>query len=178
MHHHQLATCVTVLLGVLVTASCGSTVSGSGGAAGGTTATTSSSGSSSGTTPTSSSSSSSGTIASDGGDDAGYLACMSTSGQLNESLKACQSDGDCAIEQEQTDCCGTILYVGVSTNAVSAFTACEAVWVAHFPGCGCASNKTSTEDGKTSTIGSDAGAPAVHCIDFTMSGGICQTYTP
>jgi hypothetical protein len=66
----------------------------------------------------------------------------------------------------------------VSTNSVAAFTACEAAWVAHFPGCGCASNKTSTEDGKASTIGSEAGALAVHCIDFTMSGGLCQTYTP
>jgi hypothetical protein len=103
---------------------------------------------------------------------------MNESGQLDESLKTCQADSDCAIEQEQSDCCGTILYVGVSTNSVAAFSACEAAWVAHFPGCGCASNKTSTEDGKTSTIGSDAGAPAVHCIDFTMSGGICQTYTP
>ncbi len=77
-----------------------------------------------------------------GGDDAatigdsgdmGYLACMSASGQLDESLKTCQSDGECVIEQEQTDCCGTILYAGVNAASVTKFDACEASWVAHFP---------------------------------------------
>ena len=109
---------------------------------------------------------------------AGYLACMSESGQLDGLLKACQSDSDCVIEQEQTDCCGTILYVGVDTASVAAFSACEAAWVAHFPGCGCASNQTKTEDGKATVLGSDASAPQVHCTDFTMNGGVCMTFTP
>jgi len=110
--------------------------------------------------------------------EAGYLACFNAAGQLDGSLKICQADADCAIEQEQTDCCGTILYVGVAKASVSAFGACETDWVAHFPGCGCESNKTSTEDGKSSTLTSDSGAPQVHCTDFTMSSGICLTYTP
>jgi len=110
--------------------------------------------------------------------EAGYLACMSASGQLDGSLKTCQSDGDCVIEREQTDCCGTILYVGVASTSAGTFDACEAAWVAHFPGCGCASNKTTTEDGKTTLLGADGGGPEVHCTDFTMSGGVCMTYTP
>jgi hypothetical protein len=110
--------------------------------------------------------------------DAGYLACMSASGQLDVSLKTCQSNADCVIQQEQTDCCGTILYVGVSSGSVAEFDACEAAWVAHFPGCGCASNKTTTEDGKTTSLGAVGGGPEVHCTDFTMGGGVCMTYTP
>ncbi len=110
--------------------------------------------------------------------DAGYLACMSATGQLDESLKACQSDMDCEIEQEQTDCCGSILYVGVSSASVTTFQACEAAWVAHFPACGCDSGSTKTEDGKTTSPGVDGGGPLVHCTDFTMSGGVCMTYTP
>ena len=116
--------------------------------------------------------------ATDAGSDAGYLACMDDAGQLSPSLKACQSDADCIVVDEQTDCCGTMLYAGIAKASASAFAACEAAWVAHFPGCGCASNKTSTEDGKTSTFGSDAGAAQVHCIDFTMSGGVCMSSTP
>jgi len=112
------------------------------------------------------------------GDSPGYLACMSATGQLDDTLKTCQSDTDCVIKQEQTDCCGTILYVGVNTASAADFDACEAAWVSHFPGCGCASNQTKTEDGKTAVLGTDAGAPKVHCIDFTMSGGVCMTYTP
>jgi hypothetical protein len=114
----------------------------------------------------------------DASGDAGYLACMSATGQLDDTLKSCQSDTDCVIKQEQTDCCGTILYVGVSTASAGMFDTCEAAWVTHFPACGCASNQTKTEDGKTSVLGGDAGAPKVHCTDFTMSGGICMTYTP
>jgi hypothetical protein len=114
----------------------------------------------------------------DGSGEAGYLACMSASGQLDGSLKACQSDGDCVIKQEQTDCCGTILYVGVSSASAARFDACEAAWVFHFPGCGCDSNKMTTEDGKMTSPAVDGGGPAVHCTDFTMSGGVCMTYTP
>jgi hypothetical protein len=114
----------------------------------------------------------------DGSGDAGYLACMSASGQLDGSLKTCQSDTDCVIEQEQTDCCGTILYVGVRSASAGMFDACEAAWVAHFPGCGCDSNKTTTEDGKTTSPDVDGGGPEVHCTDFTMSSGVCMTYTP
>jgi hypothetical protein len=114
----------------------------------------------------------------DASGEAGYLACMSASGQLDGSLKTCQSGSDCVIKQEQTDCCGTILYVGVSSASAGMFDACEAAWVAHFPGCGCDSNKTTTEDGKTTMLGVDGGGPEVHCTDFTMSSGVCMTYTP
>src|ERR1017187_6325705 len=100
------------------------------------------------------------------------------SGQLEGSLRACQSGGDCVIKQEQTDCCGTILYVGVSSASAARFDACEAAWVLHFPGCGCDSNKMTTEDGKMTSPAVDGGGPAVHCTDFTMSGGVCMTYTP
>jgi hypothetical protein len=145
--------------GALTSVSCGSNVVGPG--AGGGTATTTSNGG--------------------GGNaqgDAGDLACMDASGHLDASLKACQSDTDCVIKQEQTDCCGTLLYVGVRATSAAAFDTCEAAWVAHFPACGCDSNQTGTEDGKKNTIGDDAGAPQVHCTDFTMSGGVCMTYTP
>lgn len=111
-------------------------------------------------------------------DSPAYLACMDASGQLSYSLKGCQSDADCAIRQEETDCCGTILFVGIAQASVAEFQACEAAWEAHFPGCGCASGQTKTEDGHATFPGQDAGAPAVHCTDFTMNGGVCLTYTP
>jgi hypothetical protein len=109
--------------------------------------------------------------------DIGYLACMSASGQLDDSLKTCQSDTDCVIVREQTDCCGTVLYAGVDAASVMAFDACETSWIAHFPGCGCASGQTTTEDGTVTRPGADAGAPQVHCADFTSNGGICLTFT-
>jgi hypothetical protein len=112
------------------------------------------------------------------GDAPAYLACMDSSGQVSASLKACQSDSDCVIKQELTDCCGTILYVGIAKGSAAEFDACETAWEAHFPPCGCASNVTKTEDGKSSTLFADAAAPQVHCTNLTTSGGICMTYTP
>ena len=114
----------------------------------------------------------------DAAGEAGYLACMSATGQLDASLKSCQSDSDCVMKQEMTDCCGTMLYVGVNEASAAAFDTCEAAWLAHFPACGCDSGVTKTEDGKSTTPGGDAGAAAVHCTDFTMNGGVCMTYTP
>jgi len=110
--------------------------------------------------------------------DAAYLACMSASGQIDASLATCQSDGDCAMAQEQTNCCGTILYVGIRAASASAFAVCESAWVAHFPACGCDSGVSTTQDGKTVGSSADASAPLVHCADFTMNGGTCLTYQP
>ena len=177
-YRHLGGAAAAVCVGVLGVASCGSTVSGTG-----TVGATGSGGSSSTGTTTSSSSTATTTASTgagmgDAGDDAGYLACMNASGQLDDSLKTCQADSDCIIEQEQTDCCGTILYVGVNTASAGMFDACEAAWLAHFPACGCDSGQTKTEDGNTAAPGTDGGAPQVHCIDFTTSGGVCMTYTP
>jgi hypothetical protein len=107
-----------------------------------------------------------------------YLTCMDASGHVDASLKACHGDSDCVIKPEQTDCCGTVLYVGIASASASRFDACEASWLAHFPACGCASAQTNTEDGKMSYSWMDASAPQVHCTNFTSAGGVCMTYTP
>jgi hypothetical protein len=107
-----------------------------------------------------------------------YLACMDASGHVDPSLKACNSDLDCIIKREQTDCCGTVLYVGLASASASQFDSCEASWLAHFPACGCDSAQTNTEDGKMTYPWMDAGAPQVRCTDFTSAGGLCLTYTP
>jgi hypothetical protein len=109
----------------------------------------------------------------DAGADAGYLACIDAQGKIDPSFKACSGDGDCAIRQHETSCCGTSLYVGIATSRLGTFDTCETAWDAHFPGCGCPSGPAQTEDGKTVPFGQDAGAPQVHC-----SGGLCMTYLP
>jgi hypothetical protein len=162
---------------VLLAAACGgSTVTdpGSASSSGGSSSGGSSSGSSSSSGGSSSSSgSSSGGV--DAGPDAGYLACMDGQGTLDSSLKTCQHDGDCVIKQEEADCCGTIRFVGINASKAAAFATCEASWEAHFPGCGCASGRTTTEDGKESQPGQDGGAPQVHCA---ADKGLCLTFTP
>jgi hypothetical protein len=104
-------------------------------------------------------------------DASAYLACFSATGQLSAALKSCQADGDCVTQLEFTDCCGSILYVGVSAASAARFEACEKAWQAHFAGpCMCPPKGTMTEDGKT-IIGVDASSPQVHC-----ASGACMTY--
>jgi hypothetical protein len=109
--------------------------------------------------------------------EAAYLACMGDAGKLDDSLKVCKSSADCVIKQEQVDCCGSILYVGVNAASAAKFDGCEAVWAAHFPGCGCPPINM-TEDGNNVSFGPDASVVHVHCADFTSSGGICLTSLP
>src|SRR5262252_705300 len=135
MRAHRLAVVVLVLVaacGGSTTADLGKSSSSGGSSSGGSSSGSSSSGGSS-----SGSSSSSGGV--DAGPDAGYLACMDDQGNLAADFKTCHTDADCVVKQEMTDCCGTILFVGVSTTRTTAFAACETAWEAHFPGCGCAS---------------------------------------
>ncbi len=90
-------------------------------------------------------------------------------------FKQCGGDGDCVVVQHQTDCCGTIVLMGVAKSKSSAFSTCETAWQKHFPPCGCAPGPTKTEDGKTPT---DPGKAVVKCTDFTSGGGICKTSSP
>ena len=120
-------------------------------------------------------------VSSDGGnaaDSPDYLTCFNASGQLDPSLKSCQTDVDCVAKVELTDCCGSILYVGVNTASVSDFNACEASSEAHLGLCMCQPNPTQTEDGQTLPSAMDAGGPEVRCTDLKMNGGLCKTFTP
>jgi hypothetical protein len=114
-----------------------------------------------------------------GNPPAPYLACMNASGQINASLKMCQSDNDCTIKPHRTDCCGTSLNVGISKGAAAKFDSCESEWSAHFGLCGCPPAATKTEDGRGDpSLGIDGGLPEVRCVAAPMGGNICMTYTP
>lgn len=106
-------------------------------------------------------------------DASGYSACFSATGQLSAALKSCQADGDCVTKVEFTDCCGSILYVGVSAVSAGRFDLCENAWQAHFLGpCACPPGEPMSEDGTTIT-GASASSPQVHC-----ASGACMTFVP
>jgi hypothetical protein len=103
----------------------------------------------------------------------GYLTCMDSAGNVSSTMKTCTYDTDCMIAKEQTDCCGSSLYVGISTNQQSTFASCETAWEMHEGGCACAAFGPKTEDGKS--VGN--GAPQVHCVAQPTTGtATCQTY--
>jgi hypothetical protein len=101
----------------------------------------------------------------------GYLTCMDDQGTLNGTMKSCSNDNDCVIVKEQTDCCGSQLYAGISATQQSTFATCESAWEMHEGGCACAAFGPKTEDGKL--VGN--GAPQVHCV-LVGTTGSCQSY--
>ncbi|MSP17670.1 MAG: hypothetical protein EXR73_13880 [Myxococcales bacterium] len=81
--------------------------------------------------------------------------------------RTCAADGDCFIARHQTDCCGTIVAWGLRSTEQAAFAAAEKVCESQYPGCGCASNKVTTDDGTMTTMDHPI---AVHC-----AAGMCRT---
>ncbi len=107
-------------------------------------------------------------------DCATYDECMSASGTVASSVKSCSTDQDCQPVAEQTDCCGSVLWVGIAKLSTELFAACETSWASQYPPCSCAA-AAKTEDGKTTaTNGSTASA---HCVS-TSGGNVCMTTTP
>ncbi len=104
-----------------------------------------------------------------------YSLCMSTSGAIDPALKACQSDGDCQMERQQTDCCDSQLWVGVNQSSYFQLQMCEVSWATQFqPPCNCAATGKTEDGNSTSLYGQGS---SVHCVP-TANGNQCMTSTP
>lgn len=93
--------------------------------------------------------------------------CSSFDSAFIDSVKSCNTDGDCVKVQYQVNCCGTTAWTGIAANKAGAWSACIATRPA-FAMCGCASTAPTTDDGRfVSYSGTEAG---VSCI-----ANKCQT---
>jgi hypothetical protein len=104
-------------------------------------------------------------------DDAppGDLICESGAASFPALDKSCTQASDCFVARHMVSCCGTLVALGFNVASESAFTAAETACAAGYPGCGCASQPTAAEDGRTEVDG----AIAVHCIAQQ-----CLTFVP
>lgn len=85
--------------------------------------------------------------------------------------RACNSSSECALVDHQFDCCGTDLRTGIRTDSRAAFDALEQYCSAQFPKCGCATQRTTLDDGTAVNFGqSDA---VVECMN-----GSCRSCHP
>ena len=112
--------------------------------------------------------------AADVADETGWEECFDDeNGGVSTSLKIC-SDG-CVIKEHQLDCCGSVRYVGISTESAAQFDACEALWRAHFPQCGCASSPPKIEQPSDGEV-QDVSEVNVDCMNCTMDSCVCITH--
>ena len=78
--------------------------------------------------------------------------------------KQCGGDGDCALVNHTTSCCGTYLIMSIAQAGVPAFRDAEAKCDAQYPACGCASNEVFVEDGAIlSSNGGQTSAVMARC---------------
>lgn len=89
-------------------------------------------------------------------------------------VKECQGASSCLVKEHQINCCGTMIWMGVAAGDEAAFDACEAAWRDHFPGCGCASEATKTEQPATAVP--DITKVDVGCMNCTMESCVCMTF--
>lgn len=85
--------------------------------------------------------------------------------------KDCAVDADCVTKLHQINCCGTREAVGINESGSAAFDALEATCAAQFPGCGCAQQATTAEDGHNMPDFSEA-------IPVACVAGQCKTFIP
>ncbi len=115
-------------------------------------------------------SSSSGAPAPDAAPGVDYaLTCESGAADFPLLDKRCTAPADCVIVQHMVSCCGTMVAIGLAKTDINAFSAAEADCSAGYPGCGCASQPTAAEDGRTAVDGTIQ----VDCVDQR-----CTTYVP
>lgn len=83
--------------------------------------------------------------------------------------KACSAKSDCVVVTHTIDCCGTGKAIGLNAADQAAFVAEEKKCAATYPGCGCPTGPTHTEDGSQAPWGASA-------IDVDCVAGVCLTY--
>ncbi len=105
--------------------------------------------------------------ASDAAEDASRMGCAPDF--LDGFEKGCTNDESCTFVEHQTNCCGTIVVVGINHSEIDRFLEEEEACASMYPACGCASEPTMTEDGNIVTEESPA---MVRCDD----DGTCRTY--
>jgi hypothetical protein len=109
----------------------------------------------------------------DGGKgDGGFSQCFDGKGNILPDVKRCATRADCTIEKHQTDCCGNLLFAGISRGKSPLFALCEERWRASLPGCGCPSGPPKSEDGQQVDPNGQA---KVDCVNVQGGLGVCRS---
>lgn len=95
-------------------------------------------------------------------------ACFDATGELDGSLRTCNTTADCVSVKIQRDCCGTFRVVGVNKASEAQAQKCGDDRTSGFPQCGCANQGTFADDG---TNGFDFTQVTVSC----SAAKVCTT---
>ena len=105
-----------------------------------------------------------------GGHDAGVDCTAASPPVFPTFSKACTSNSECTVGYAPDGLLRELDAIGIATSAAGAFASDESLCVSMYPGCGCASGKTTTDNGQAAPTGSGGSAVIVQCVS-----GKCQT---
>lgn len=100
----------------------------------------------------------------DGGDD--------PCGAVDALPRTCSTDEDCDAVLHQSDCCGTLVARGISSDARMTFDLLEPVCRASLPACDCPAQPTMTDNGEVVTdpsavqVACVARGPTMRCVSY------------
>jgi hypothetical protein len=107
-----------------------------------------------------------GTAGAGGGD----IQCNADPATFPDFDKSCAAAADCVLKFHMVDCCGTRVAIGINQADGAAFDAAEAICEMQYPGCGCAPQATTAEDGDM--------APDESVIQVDCMSGSCASFVP
>lgn len=104
-----------------------------------------------------------------GGFDTSGVQCDASPAVFPTFETGCTDTSNCVLVSHQTDCCGSILMMGINHSEESRFAALETFCDSQYPACGCASFNVSAEDG--TTVPSDAQSKII----VSCNNGTCTS---
>ena len=81
--------------------------------------------------------------------------------------RSCHNDIDCFVAMHQTDCCGSIVAMGLSASQRVAFDAAERVCEGMYPPCMCAPHPPLADDGRYGTV---------ETVAARCGAGVCTSF--
>lgn len=84
-----------------------------------------------------------------GGFNTSGVMCSASPPSFPAFEKGCTTTDNCLLVSHQTNCCGSILMMGINHAEADRFAALEKVCESQYPACGCASSTVAAEDGTT-----------------------------
>lgn len=104
-----------------------------------------------------------------GGFDTSGVQCASSPPQFPSFDKGCTDTTNCVLVSHETNCCGSILMMGINHAEADRFAALESLCESQYPACGCAASGVSAEDGTTVPLDSQSK------IVVTCDNGTCMS---
>jgi hypothetical protein len=105
-----------------------------------------------------------------GGTGSSDVRCTGANQSFPTFDKTCTTEADCVLVRHTTSCCGDQLIMAINGGEQARFQNAESICSQQYPGCGCASQGPTAEDGTLVPFGKE------NLVKAQCDSGICQSH--